>query len=145
MTRHSEEPVRSVAQRLADLERCNELRKEAQAHMAAAFEIWRACSRKSCRRSQRCAGPSVATCLSEWSSNYLDDATRAVLQAGVKARLAGAGVEEACAVAEALAERIEAERAAAAAGTASAPLLTPPASSPRTPPRPPRGVAHSAR
>jgi hypothetical protein len=107
---------RSAAQRRADFERFQQLRLQAQARMAELCEIWRDCKRKPCRRGKRCTGPSVATCLSDWWSANIDDDTRTILHAAVKARVAGASVEEAYEAADRMEARIATERAALAAG-----------------------------
>lgn len=131
MPRHSEEPVRSAAQRLADFERAQELRRELQSRLAEIFQIWRACDRKPCQRGRRCAGPSLATCLNDWRDKHVDNDTRTIMHAMVKARVAGASMAEVEAVADRMEARIEADRAAEAVAAASAPPLTPPASSPQ--------------
>lgn len=131
MPRHSEEPTRSAAQRLADFERAQELRRELQVRLAETFEIWRDCDRKPCLRGRRCAGPSLATCLADWWGKYIDDDTRTIMHAMVKARVAGASMAEVEAVGDRMEARIEAERATEAARAAPASPLNPPASSPQ--------------
>jgi hypothetical protein len=86
-------PAQLCAQ--AEFDRQHQARRR---NICNGFKFWRVCGQSRCERQHACAGDAVACFTRQWWR--VDEANKIHFRAGIKARLAGLSVAEACRVAD---------------------------------------------
>lgn len=73
-------------------------RQENYRYVCNGFHFWRVCAEKSCHRRKACMGDTEACFERRWP--WVHEGDKIFFRAGIKARVAGLSVDEACRVAE---------------------------------------------